>query len=52
MPTRETYSSDIKKQVLAALARGDSLRQVAVRYDIPLGTVNGWRQRALKQRLP
>lgn len=41
-----TYSEETKAAVMAALLSGQSLNAVARQYDIPKGTINGWKRRA------
>lgn len=42
MAKRE-YSQEVKAAVIAALLAGQSISSVAKEYDIPKGTVSGWR---------
>lgn len=37
------HSDETKAAVIAALLEGQSMRSVARNYDIPLGTVKGWK---------
>ena len=41
------YSNEVKAAVMAALLEGQSISAVAKQYDIPKGTVSGWKQKAL-----
>lgn len=43
------HSDETKAAVLAALLTGQSVSDVARQYDIPLGTVKTWKNRAMKQ---
>jgi transposase-like protein len=40
------YNEETKGAVMAALLAGQSVSSVAKEYDIPKGTVSGWRKRA------
>lgn len=40
------YDDDTKAAVMAALLQGQSVTRVAKDYDIPKGTVSGWKKKA------
>lgn len=43
---RTEYSEETKAAVMAALLSGQSITQVAKDYDIPKGTVSGWKHKS------
>lgn len=43
---RTEYSEETKAAVMAALLSGQSVNQVAKEYDIPKGTVSGWKRKS------
>lgn len=47
---RREYSDEIKAQVMAALLTGQSVSEVATRYQIPAGTVKSWRRNSREFR--
>ncbi len=49
---RRTYAPEVKAQAAAALMTGQSVSKVAEEYDIPVGTVKGWRAALAKQEQP
>lgn len=44
--SRRTYSDDLKAAVMAQLLQGQSVSSIATEYDIPKGTVSGWKRKA------
>ena len=44
---RTTYDDTIKAAVMAALLAGQSINSVAKEYQIPKGTVSGWRRQVM-----
>ena len=42
----QEYSQDVKAAVMAALLEGQSVSSVAREYNIPKGTVSGWKRQA------
>lgn len=46
MATRD-YSAELRAAVMAALLAGQSVSSVAREYNIPKGTVAGWKRQAL-----
>jgi transposase-like protein len=40
------YPNEVKAAVMAALLEGQSISAVAKQYQIPKGTVSGWKQKA------
>lgn len=47
---RREYSNETKAQVMAALLAGQSVNEVAARYQIPAGTVKSWRRNSREFR--
>ena len=47
---RRGYSDETKAQVMAALLAGQSISEVAARYQIPSGTVKSWRRNSREFR--
>jgi transposase-like protein len=43
---RRNYSEETKAAAMAALLTGQSISEVAKEYEIPVGTVKGWRSKA------
>lgn len=43
---RKTYSEETKAAVLSALLTGQSANEVAKKYNIPKGTIIGWKSKA------
>lgn len=46
--SRRSYSDETKAAAMAALLQGQSVGAVADEYDIPKGTVKGWKSKAKK----
>lgn len=46
MSERNSYDADTKAAVMAALLTGQAVSKVAEEYDIPEGTVKGWKSKA------
>ncbi len=46
MAQRRKYDSAVKAQVLAALLAGQGAEKVAQQYQLPVGTVRGWKAKA------
>ncbi len=46
MAKRRKYDPAVKAQVLAALLTGQGAEKVAQQYQIPVGTVRGWKAKA------
>ncbi len=46
MAKRRKYDPAVKAQVLAALLAGQGAEKVAQQYQIPVGTVRGWKAKA------
>lgn len=44
-----TYTDEIKAQVIAKILLGHSVSQIANEHNIPLGTVSGWKTRAIQK---
>lgn len=44
--SRRTYKDETKAAVMAALLQGQSVTSVAKEYEIPKGTVSGWKKKA------
>lgn len=42
---RQTYSEDTKAAAMASLLEGQSVSAVAKEYEIPVGTVKGWKSK-------
>lgn len=42
--TRSSYSDETKAAVMAALLAGQSVSSIAAEYEIPKGTVSGWKK--------
>ena len=45
---RTEYSEETKAAVMAALLSGQSVSQIAKDYDIPKGTVSGWKRKSVE----
>lgn len=43
---RRNYSEETKAAAMSALLAGQSISEVAKTYEIPVGTVKGWRSKA------
>lgn len=43
---RTEYSDETRAAVMAALLSGQSITQIAKEYDIPKGTVSGWKRKS------
>lgn len=43
-----TYTDEVKAQVIAKILLGHSVSQIAKDHNIPLGTVSGWKTRAIQ----
>lgn len=43
---RRNYSEETKAAAMSALLAGQSVSEVAKKYEIPVGTVKGWRSKA------
>ena len=50
--TNRKYSSEEKAAVLAALLEGQAISHVADTYNIPVGTVKGWKHREINSESP
>ena len=46
MAKRRKYDPAVKAQVLAALLTGQGAEKVAQQYQVPVGTVRGWKAKA------
>ncbi len=46
MAKRRKYEPTVKAQVLAALLTGQGAEKVAQQYQVPVGTVRGWKAKA------
>lgn len=46
MANGKTYSDETKAAVMAALLAGQSVSSIAKEYQIPKGTVSGWKEKA------
>lgn len=46
MSETKTYSAELKAQVMSALLAGQSVSSIAKEYQLPKGTVSGWKYRA------
>jgi len=46
MSTKRSYSEETKAAAMAALLEGQSVNAVAKEYDVPKGTVSGWKRQA------
>lgn len=44
--SKSDYPNDVKAAVMASLLEGQSISAVAKQYDIPKGTVSGWKRKA------
>lgn len=44
---KKQYSPEVKAAVIAALLSGQSVSSVAEEYNIPKGTVKGWKSRGI-----